>query len=542
MLLWVCVYSHKGLRMCEKEFTLAHSKIEKNKNAHKNSESGYIVPQITHWVIIPNYKERVEIIRQTLEAIAMQSIGPERICIILAYEAAEDGARAKLLDLPMRFKEFRKFVLHEHRLLAGEVAGKSANESSAFRSLCAVAYDATKDKSLENLASSVDRSAWSDYTAHTLEEGDLFSNFANQSVVTIMDADSILHQYHLYGIEKSYNFTNHDERYRCIWQAPISNMMNMYSVPAPSRLMCMIVSLHEMASLAHPTQQKLPFSTYSLSAKLAIDMGGWASDVLAEDWHCMARAFFATLGSVRIVPLFFPVLCYAVKESTYWTSCTARFEQAKRHAWAVIEIACVYAFWRSIPSEHRPLLGDYLAMLWKMFKLHYIAIFQTPMVVGSLIFNTQLANVGFSFFTPQPDNPLWLVFAVSTVLMSILPLLTIVSFRTALLYESVLRNQRLCANDHADMSGIASRIQICDDGEKNDYDLAFLFTRILQRMTMPKSSNWQRLRLLTEFIFVMPVTSLVYGFLPSIISHTILLFRTHYSYVVAPKPSLETKL
>lgn len=120
--------------------------------------------------------------RASLMSLAAQSIGARRIAIVMATEAAEqDGLRkAQVCEnclwfcflvlvcrrvalctanatlfvvhfitsvtlhvvpftqtLAAEFPEFRKFVATLHVLRDGECAGKSANCSSAFRSLCA---------------------------------------------------------------------------------------------------------------------------------------------------------------------------------------------------------------------------------------------------------------------------------------------------------------------------------------------------------------------------------------------------------------------
>jgi hypothetical protein len=69
-----------------------------------------------------------------------------------------------------------------------------------------------------------------------------------------------------------------------------------------------------------------------MSAALVLKMGGWASDVLvcwllvddvqmvhnmllkkADDWHQFLRAFFATNGRAKVVPIFLPMICYSTE-------------------------------------------------------------------------------------------------------------------------------------------------------------------------------------------------------------------------------------
>ena len=60
---------------------------------------------------------------------------------------------------------------------------------------------------------------------------------------------------------------------------------------------------------------------------------------------------------------------------------------------------------------------------------------------------------------------------------------------------------------------------------------------LADNITMPRSSLWQRARLFIEFLLVMPVSCMLYGFMPALIAQTIMPFRKYYTYVVASKPA-----
>lgn len=557
IMLWVCRWSYAGLSACQRNFEMAMFSIRTEKDGHTTLASGYTVPELVHWIIIPNYKEDLGILRASLNASAMQSIGAQRICILLACEGVEEGALEKLQPLAAEFPEFRKFIVNVHQLGEGEVAGKSANTSAAFRSLCAATYSATKDVRLMSVATNLARDFEHWHESNDVRANDfaVFNAVMERGVVTVIDADSVLHPFHLYGLEQSYHFQHRAVHDRCIWQAPIANLLNMWRTPSVTRLTSIIVSLHELASLMQPEQQKLPFSTYSLTVKLALDMGGWASDVLAEDWHCYERIFFAKRGNCTIVPLYFPVLCYGVEETTYWRSLKARFEQARRHAWGVIEVACVFGFWRDTPWYQRPPLTSFAALFWKTFKLHFITIFQTPMIIGSTIFHARLIAEGFAvtniphdrFDAPNYKDALWMIYSLTSCLALVLPLITILSFLTALRYERLLRAQQIEAHNWVALESVAKRCGVANyvarprsgsvryscPNELMPYEVSDYLNKNIR---MPRSGLCDRIALFLEFLIVMPLASLIYGFLPALISQSILPFRKHYAYVVAPKP------
>lgn len=179
--------------------------LRESPNGHRSLPDGYSVPEIVHWVMLCNYKEDLDVMRASLNALALQTIGAHRICILMACEGAEKGALEKVLPLAKEFPEFRKFVVNVHFLQPGEFAGKSANCSSAFRSLCGGMYKFTRDARLRQLSDALE----SDFANFHELPGDPRANdieplakLLDRGVITVMDADSVFHPFYLYGVEQ----------------------------------------------------------------------------------------------------------------------------------------------------------------------------------------------------------------------------------------------------------------------------------------------------------------------------------------------------
>merc|ERR1711874_33377 len=90
--------------------------------------------------------------------------------------------------------------------------------------------------------------------------------------------------------------------------------------------------MSELAVLSDPNAIRFPYSTYSLSLQLAIRVGGWDADWIAEDWHMGIKCFLMTLGQSRIQPIFLPTINYMPEDKTWLSTLHARWSQAKRHA------------------------------------------------------------------------------------------------------------------------------------------------------------------------------------------------------------------
>jgi hypothetical protein len=553
-------------------------------------------------VFLANYKEDLDVMRASLNALACQSIGAHRICIVMATEFADPDGRAKAATLAREFPEFRKFVCNVHVLREGECAGKSSNMSSCFRSLCAASWTASHDARLAHLQSAVaaDYEQWHESDDARALDLEPYTALLDRGIITTMDADSCFHPFHFHELERQYHFEGHVTRNETIWQAPIANFMNVHRVPALSRVMCVAVSLHELASLAHPTKTKLPFSTFSMSAPLVLKAGGWASDVIADDWHMFERIFIATGGRAKVRPIYLPVVCYAVETDTWWGSVKARYTQAVRHAWASIETASFFSLWRDTPAVDRPPHSSFMLVGWKLFKLHFIGVYQTPLAVSSALVQVFLMMGGYSLYSPPPiDGSIfwpvgnnfaaWCVFVALSVMSSLLPVAAVLSWIANWRYENALQEVFRGAYDWSDARGVERRLRstgVPAEVSANvalapaatvpvnestallgDVDLEVGSMRVAaipfetsgsgrvppaqapevalyvkQFLTPMAPTSWTRFKQLYEAVLIVPIASFVFGFVPEFICQTKQLFKQDFAFKVAPKPTTGTNV
>ncbi|MBZ0293010.1 MAG: hypothetical protein K8L99_10650, partial [Anaerolineae bacterium] len=235
---------------------------------------------VHHIVIIPNYKEELHTLRQTLEHLAKQYQAKQRMTIVLAMEAGEEGCVEKAQLLHGEYHHcFKHFFYTVHpRGLPGEMQCKSANEAWAGRWI--------KRKLVDELHYSID---------HIL--------------VTTMDADSIWHKDHFYAL--TYLFATHSDRYRRYWQAPIRYHTNIWDISPPMRLVNAYSTAFELAYLAAPWWVPMPMSSYTLSLRLLDSSGYWDSDVIADEWHMFIKSYFALDGEISLERMFLPFSAYA---------------------------------------------------------------------------------------------------------------------------------------------------------------------------------------------------------------------------------------
>jgi cellulose synthase/poly-beta-1,6-N-acetylglucosamine synthase-like glycosyltransferase len=264
---------------------------------------------VQHLVVIPNYKEDIDVLRQTLGRLAESPLARTQVVVCLAMESADPNAHQTAQKLREAFQGcFRGLLATFHpRGLIGEVPGKSSNEAWAVRQAKRELVD--------------------------LPGGNL-----DHMVVTIADADSRLHPRYLEALTCHFATAPHAMRHATFWQAPIRYHNNVWQIHPSLALVNAYSSAWELAYLAGGWWHALPISTYSLSLRQAESVGYWDTDVIAEDVHMFLKCYAARRGRVRIAPIYLPFSGYAVTGDNFLDACANRYQQTLRHAWGAREI------------------------------------------------------------------------------------------------------------------------------------------------------------------------------------------------------------
>jgi hypothetical protein len=419
--------------------------------------------EITHYVMIPNYKENVSVLSETLNGIAQSSMARAHIIPVLAMEMREEGAEAKAQLIIQKYDNKFKgmlYALHPPNL-PGEMAGKSSNEGWAFKN--AIVPDVRKRCLNTELV-----------------------------VVSTCDADSVYHEKHFEALTFKYCTDIH--RHRRVYQPPMVNFMNIESVPAATRLMSAAVSIHELSHLGNYKKNEImPFSTYSYSYKTALENDGWDPDFICEDWHQFIKCYFNTGGEMKVEAMPYPVCCYSVESETYWSSLKDRFEQAKRHAYAMQEIPyflgrCV----RSFSTTSRPNLLRTLAIFYKITWPHLMATTYLFLLIYSIfVFNMYRAMP----YWVNPDEAM-IVNTVWTVVFNIINGLC------------VLPLMWFCLTEH----------------------------RAVCYVKQEKGKWWKPVQYFMEWLLVAPLANLFFGAIPTFMGSIVLMFKSEFEYVCAAKP------
>lgn len=273
--------------------------------------------RVYHVIIIPNYKETVSKLRQTLRAIASQTFPKRKIIVVLAMEKREEDAKAKATALINEFKGiFGQIFATYHPDVPNEVKGKSSNEAFAGRTVY--------EKLIEN--------------------GHIDINFATVSSV---DADSIFdRQYFSY---LAFKFLSDTNRYNKFWQSANVNYNNFWNVPAPIRIIAFFGSLWRMGVLVQK-DRLIANSTYSLSFSLLKKIDFWDCDVIPEDYRIFFKAFYKLAGHVWVEPIFLKTSMDAPLSYNYIRSLKNKYQQERRWSWGVSDDPLFIKWWFTVPN------------------------------------------------------------------------------------------------------------------------------------------------------------------------------------------------
>ncbi|UKZ66755.1 uncharacterized protein TrAtP1_007926 [Trichoderma atroviride] len=287
---------------------LTDSESELSTEGKDGIQSGPII----HAIVIPNYKEEVETLRETLDVLA--SHPQAHICydVYLGMELREAGGESKALSLVQRYiRKFRSidYTLHPADI-PGEAAGKGSNIAWAARKLS------------------------SNYTMSARKN----------VIVTGIDADS--HLSPRYFAQISNMHTVHPETASTtLYAAPIIFDRNAHNVNAFVRVADILWCAAGMSGLYSSSVIAPPTSVYSLPLQLVDRVGGWDcdSDAIGEDLHMFIKCFFALNGHLTCRTVLSPVSQTNVSGGGKGgirgalLDVKARYKQAIRHMWGALD-------------------------------------------------------------------------------------------------------------------------------------------------------------------------------------------------------------
>lgn len=273
---------------------------------------------VHHLVVIPNYREPVEVVTATIRTILAQPVECSRMTLVLAMEEREKEARSKVQQIVAMFKgQFTDIQATYHPDgLPGEIIGKGVNETWAVRQM---QRELVEHRRIP----------------------------ADQIIVTISDSDSHFHP--LYFSELARLFVEQQDRHQAVWHSPILLSNDIWRANFSVRMLAFLTNAVQLSELANPAALASPISSYSLSLRQLESVNYWDPATIAEDTNLFLRCLFASNGHVRLQPVFLPVHANPVFGVSLWQSWVISYRQKIRHAWGATDIGYILQKWALFP-------------------------------------------------------------------------------------------------------------------------------------------------------------------------------------------------
>lgn len=258
--------------------------------------------KIYQLVIFPVYKEGLDILRPSLEALRQCHYPKEKIIVVVAFEERWGLARDNARVLEEEFKScFYGYISSFHPDgLAGEGRLKGANATWAAK------------KAREFLSA---------------------KGIADESVlVSCFDADTCVEKEY-FGCLTYHFFTSSRPHQASYQPIPVYNN-NIWHAPSFARLVEISASFCQMIESMR-LEKFVTFSSHSMSFKTLVDIGYWPVDMISDDSVVYWKAFLFYKGNYRVVPLYITVSMDVAYSNSFFRTIAIQYRQKRRWAWGV---------------------------------------------------------------------------------------------------------------------------------------------------------------------------------------------------------------
>jgi len=322
--------------------------------------------EIYHLIILPMYKEELEIVRDTLQALKDSNYPKDKMIVMLSLEERA-GEKSKEIagKIEREFgKTFYRFLNTVHpKNIPGEIAGKGSN--------IAWAANQAKEKILDKLS--------------IPSESIIVSNF---------DIDT--KPYPQYFSCLTWHYLTVEKPLRASYQPiPIYNN-NIWLAPAFSRVIATSGTFWQMMQQER-REQLVTYSSHSFPFKILEEVG-YPSNIVSDDSRIFWRSFLYYDGDYKVIPLYYPVSMDAVMAKNLPRTILNQYRQQRRWAWGNENIPYIlYGFLKNKKIPLKEKLRQTLIILegfwsWSTSALLIFFLGWLPLMLGGQDFQVTLLS------------------------------------------------------------------------------------------------------------------------------------------------------
>lgn len=329
---------------------------------------------IYHLIILPMYKEPLEIVRETFKALENTDYPKRRMIVVLATEEragqpAQEIARTIKKEFGNRF--FRFLVTRHPAHLPGEIAGHGSNDAWASKEVKKNIIDPLKIP-YENI------------------------------IVSCFDIDT--HVFPKYFSCLTYHYLSSDNPTRTSFQPTPLFINNAWQAPGISRVFSFSSTFWHIINQQRP-EKLITFSSHSMSFSALAEVGFKQVNVVSDDSRIFWQCLFKYDGDYRVCPIFYPVSMDANVSRSFFRTLINIYKQQRRWAYGVGDIPYfLFGFLKNkkISISKKISLGFELIeghLSWATASLLIFLLGWLPLVLGGEEFNQTLLSYNLPSIT-----------------------------------------------------------------------------------------------------------------------------------------------
>ncbi len=269
---------------------------------------------VYHLVLLPTYREPIEVINASFEKLLNTSYDLTKMIIVLAGEGAEGDAfieKAKIIEKKFGNK-FLKFIYTVHVLEEGEIQGKGSNCNFAGR-----------------------------YAKNILDTE--FPNISYKDIiVSNLDIDTIVHEQ--YFAHLSYLHLTIENPTRTSYQPVAIFNNNFWEATSSNRLVARGTTFWLLADFMKK-DKIFTFSSHSMNFNALVDVGFWNNDVVSEDSRIGLQCVNYYNGDYKVIPVYIPVSMDVCDDDNYVKSIINQYKQQRRWAYGMENFPYLMTTW-----------------------------------------------------------------------------------------------------------------------------------------------------------------------------------------------------
>ena len=316
------------------------------KKLRKSNSLPPLSKDIYHLVIVPAFKEALEVLEPGVKSYAEGSFPTKQMLIVLAVEErASEEVKEAAEQLRLKYKAlFLDFLVVIHPVgIEGEARVKGANATFAAKA---------SKKFLDELRIPVEN-----------------------VIVSCFDADTVVSPSSFSCL--TYCFMACPDRARASFQPIPVYHNNIWEVPGFARILEMGASFFQLTEATHP-DRLVTFSSHSMSFKALVDVNYWPIDMVSDDSAIFWKAFIHYEGDYRAVPMYVTLSMDVVDAGGWWQTSVNVYKQKRRWAWGVENFPIVM---RSFLKSSKIPVFERIRHSFKLFEGH-IAWSTWPLILG----------------------------------------------------------------------------------------------------------------------------------------------------------------